>query len=125
MNALENSKFEYGVKEKDGAFYGPKIDIHLQDALGREWQCGTIQLDFQLPHRFNLEYTDKDGSKKTPIVVHRVIYGSLERFIGIVIEHFAGELPFWISPEQIRILTIGSDEISDYLKEIEGILEHI
>ncbi len=124
-NALENSKFEYGVKEKDGAFYGPKIDIHLQDALGREWQCGTIQLDFQLPHRFNLEYTDKDGSKKTPIVVHRVIYGSLERFIGIVIEHFAGELPFWISPEQIRILTIGSDEISDYLKEIEGILEHI
>ncbi len=97
---------KYEVLEGDGAFYGPKIDILMKDALGREWQMGTIQLDFQQPRQFKLEYTAPDGSKKTPVVVHRVIYGSLERFIGLLIEHFAGAFPLWLSPVQIEILTV-------------------
>ncbi len=104
---LIGSGFKFGVKPKDGAFYGPKIDIHLEDCLGREWQCGTIQLDFQLPRNFGLEYVGEDGARHTPVVIHRVIYGSLERFIGILIEHFAGRFPFWIAPEQVRVLTVG------------------
>jgi threonyl-tRNA synthetase len=118
---LDSSGLLYGVKDKDGAFYGPKIDIHLKDSLGREWQCGTIQLDFQLPANFELEYTAQDGSKKCPIVIHRVIYGSLERFIGILIEHFAGRLPFWIAPVQVRILPVKSG-LDDYLSEIKEIV---
>lgn len=119
---LESSGFEYGVNEGDGAFYGPKIDIYLTDALGREWQCGTIQLDFQLPKRFELTYTDKDGDEKTPVVIHRVIYGSLERFIGVITEHFGGWYPFWFAPEQVRILTI-NDSVMDYVDQIKTVLD--
>lgn len=115
--ALAGSALHYGLKEKDGAFYGPKIDIHLRDSLNREWQCGTIQLDFQLPRNFGLEYSSKDGSRRTPIVIHRVIYGSLERFIGIIIEHFAGRFPFWIAPIQLRVLPV-KNVPSDYARQI-------
>ncbi len=118
---LEASGFPFGVKEKDGAFYGPKIDIHLNDALGREWQCGTVQLDFQLPRKFDLKYTAQDGSEQMPIVVHRVIYGSLERFIGVITEHFGGWFPFWFAPEQVRILTI-NDTVLPYVERITAIL---
>jgi len=121
---LEKSDFDFGIKEGDGAFYGPKIDIHLNDALGREWQCGTIQLDFQLPGRFDLTYTDQDGSEKVPVLVHRVIYGSLERFIAVITEHFGGWYPFWFAPEQVRILTI-NDTLFDYVAEIESMLNGI
>ncbi|MBM3281474.1 MAG: threonine--tRNA ligase [Candidatus Harrisonbacteria bacterium] len=99
----------YEIAEGDGAFYGPKIDIVMEDALGRKWQMGTIQLDFQQPRRFNLEYTGADGKKHTPIVIHRVIYGSLERFIGILIEHTAGHFPLWLSPVQVKIVNVGLD----------------
>ncbi len=118
---LEKSKkergLEYSVLEGDGAFYGPKIDIVMKDGLGREWQTGTVQLDFQQPRRFNLSYVDKNGSKKTPVVIHRVIYGSLERFIGLLIEHFAGAFPTWISPEHVRILPI-TDRAMHYSERI-------
>ncbi|MCR4274458.1 MAG: threonine--tRNA ligase [Candidatus Campbellbacteria bacterium] len=109
---LEKSDKEYVVAEGDGAFYGPKIDIIMKDTLGRDWQMGTIQLDFQLPRRFDLSYAAADGTKKTPVVVHRVIYGSLERFIGIIIEHFAGALPTWLSPIQISILPISEKHLT-------------
>ena len=114
---LEKSEKEYFVLEKDGAFYGPKVDILMKDAIGREWQMGTIQLDFQQPARFNLKYIDENGKEVTPIAIHRVIYGSLERFIGIVIEHFSGALPVWLSPEQVNIIPI-SDEQGEYAKQI-------
>lgn len=117
-DVLKKSKKEYTTAEGDGTFYGPKIDIIMRDALGRDWQMGTIQLDFQQPKRFSLEYTDKDGSKKTPVVIHRVIYGSLERFIGILIEHFAGAFPLWLSPIQVKILPISTDKHLDYANEI-------
>lgn len=107
----------YKINEGDGAFYGPKIDIMMKDALNRVWQTGTIQLDFQLSRNFGLTYTDKDGLQKTPVVVHRVIYGSLERFIGILIEHFAGKFPFWISPEQVGIVPV-RDEHNEYASKI-------
>ena len=103
---LENSGKEYSILEGDGAFYGPKIDILMKDSIGRDWQMGTLQLDFQIPKRFDLKYSAKDGTTKTPVVVHRVVYGSLERFIGIITEHFAGAFPVWISPVQIKILPI-------------------
>ncbi len=111
--ALEKIGKEYVINEGDGAFYGPKIDIHIKDALGRTWQCGTIQLDMQLPKRFSLEYTDKDGQKKEPIMIHRVIYGSLERFFGIITENFAGAFPFWLAPVQIKVLSV-TDGVNDY-----------
>ena len=101
---LKKSGKKFTIKEGDGAFYGPKVDIIMNDSLGREWQMGTIQLDFQLPQRFELKYTDKDGKDKTPVVIHRVIYGSLERFIGILLEHLSGALPVWLSPIQVRII---------------------
>ena len=113
----------YELCPGDGAFYGPKIDIHLSDALGREWQCGTIQLDFQLPRNFNLAYSDSNGDQKTPVVIHRVLYGSIERFLGVYIEHTAGWLPFWVAPEQVRILTI-NDSVADYVEEITSILDN-
>ncbi len=116
---LEESGKEYFIEEGDGAFYGPKIDILMTDVLGRPWQMGTIQLDFQQPLRFELKYTDKDGQEKTPIAIHRVIYGSLERFIGILIEHLGGKFPVWIAPEQIRIITVNQEEktvaFADYM----------
>ncbi len=111
----------YDLNEGDGAFYGPKIDLLMTDALKRTWQTGTIQLDFQLPRNFNLTYTDKDGSQKTPVVVHRVIYGSIERFLGILIEQFACDFPFWFSAEQVRVLPV-SKEHNDYAKQIEEVL---
>ena len=104
--AITELGYAYEVNEGDGAFYGPKLDFHLQDCLGRTWQCGTIQLDFQLPERFELEYTGADGLKHRPIMIHRVVFGSIERFIGILIEHFAGAFPLWLAPEQVRILPI-------------------
>ena len=112
----------YKINEGDGAFYGPKIDFHLEDSLGRTWQCGTIQLDFQLPQRFELDYIGSDGEKHRPIVIHRVIFGSIERFIGILIEHFAGKFPTWLSPVQVKILPI-SDKFVDYASEVKRNLE--
>ena len=111
----------YEVNEGDGAFYGPKIDLQIKDALGREWQCGTIQLDFQLPHNFELTYQDSDGTIKEPVVIHRAIFGSFERFIGILIENYKGEFPFWISPYQVAIVPIRTEH-NEYAKEIEDIL---
>ena len=108
----------YDINEGDGAFYGPKIDIMMQDALKRQWQMGTIQLDFQLPRNFGITYTDKDGTEKTPVLIHRVIYGSLERFIGILIENFKGSFPFWLSPIQVGIVPIGEAHM-EYAKSIE------
>lgn len=121
-NALKKLNLEYKVNAGDGAFYGPKIDIHVKDCIGREWQCGTIQLDMQLPKRFNLTYIDADGSEKEPIMIHRVIYGSLERMISILIENFAGAFPTWLSPTQVKILNI-ADAHLDYAREIKNKLE--
>ncbi len=111
--ALEELKLPYIINEGDGAFYGPKIDFHLEDCIGRTWQCGTIQLDFQMPQRFDLEYTGEDGEKHRPIMIHRVIFGSIERFIGILIEHYAGKFPVWLSPVQVKVLPI-TDRAADY-----------
>ena len=111
--ALDEGGLDYKINEGDGAFYGPKIDFHIEDSLGRSWQCGTIQLDFQLPQRFELEYIGSDGGKHRPIVIHRVIFGSIERFIGILIEHFAGKFPVWLSPIQVKVLPI-SDSFMEY-----------
>ena len=111
--ALEDMGLDYIVNEGDGAFYGPKIDFHLRDSLGRTWQCGTIQLDFQMPQRFNLEYTAEDGSKKRPIMIHRVCFGSIERFIGILIEHFAGKFPVWLAPVQVKVIPV-SEKSMEY-----------
>ena len=116
-NALESLGLPYVINEGDGAFYGPKIDFHLVDAIGRTWQCGTIQLDFQLPQRFELEYTGADGQKHQPIMIHRVCFGSVERFIGILIEHFAGAFPTWLAPIQVKVLPI-SDKYADYAKSV-------
>ena len=115
--ALERAGLSYIVNEGDGAFYGPKIDFHLEDCLGRTWQCGTIQLDFQMPQNFSLEYTDENDEAKTPIMLHRVCYGSIERFIGIVTEQYAGKFPLWLAPTQIKVLPV-SDKTLDYGKEI-------
>lgn len=104
--ALDDLDLDYVINEGDGAFYGPKIDFHVSDAIGRTWQCGTIQLDFQLPQRFELEYTGEDGEKHRPIMIHHVIYGSIERFFGILIEHFAGAFPLWLAPEQVKVLAL-------------------
>ena len=115
--ALEANHLDYIINEGDGAFYGPKIDFHLQDSIGRTWQCGTIQLDMQLPEKFNCEYTGEDGMKHRPIMIHRVVYGSIERFIGILIEHFAGSFPVWMAPNQVRVMPI-TDKQLDYAKEV-------
>ena len=105
-NALDTIGKKYKINEGDGAFYGPKIDFHLEDCLGRTWQCGTIQLDFQMPERFDLTYIGEDGEKHRPVMIHRVVLGSIERFIGILTEHFAGAFPLWLAPEQVRVLPI-------------------
>ncbi|MDD3367852.1 MAG: threonine--tRNA ligase [Lachnospiraceae bacterium] len=117
-NALDELELPYVVNEGDGAFYGPKIDFHLEDSIGRTWQCGTIQLDFQLPARFRAEYMGADGEKHQPIMIHRVVFGSIERFIGILIEHYAGKFPLWLAPMQVKILPI-SDKYLDYAKAVE------
>ena len=108
---------DYVINEGDGAFYGPKIDFHLEDSLGRTWQCGTVQLDFQMPLNFEIDYTDADGSKKRPIMLHRVCFGSVERFIGILIEHFAGKFPTWLAPIQVKVLPV-SEKSRDYAHEV-------
>lgn len=120
--ALERMGLDYTINEGDGAFYGPKIDFHLRDCLGRTWQCGTIQLDFQMPLNFDLEYMDADGTKKRPIMIHRVCFGSIERFIGILTEHFAGKYPTWLAPCQVKILPV-SEKTREYAKEIGAKLE--
>ncbi len=119
---LDKSGVDYFILDGDGAFYGPKVDILMKDALGRDWQMGTIQLDFQQPRRFNLQYSAADGTQKTPIAIHRVVYGSLERFIGILIEHFGGAFPLWLSPVQVKVLPI-SEKVMDYATEVTDSLK--
>ena len=114
----------YVINEGDGAFYGPKLDFHLQDSLGRTWQCGTIQLDMQLPERFELEYTGADGEKHRPVMIHRVVFGSIERFIGVITEHYAGAFPVWLSPVQVKVMPI-TDRTADYAKEVAKKLEEL
>ena len=121
-SALDAYEQEYALNEGDGAFYGPKIDLHIKDALGRTWQCGTIQLDMSLPERFNLYYIEKDNEKHRPIMIHRTIFGSIERFLGILIEHFAGKFPLWMAPVQAIILPI-NDDLVPYSNEVEDILK--
>ena len=116
--ALESINMPYKINEGDGAFYGPKIDFHIKDCLGREWQCGTIQLDFQMPERFDLNYIGEDGEKHRPVMLHRVVFGSIERFIGIITEHFAGAFPAWLSPVQVKILPISTEKHAGYAKEV-------
>jgi threonyl-tRNA synthetase len=121
--ALHRQDIDFGLKDKDGAFYGPKIDINIKDAIGRSWQLATIQLDFQLPGRFGMEYVDTDGSKKTPVMIHAAIFGSLERFIGILLEHTGGNLPLWISPVQVKLLPVSSEKHLEYTQKIARLLE--
>ena len=115
---LKNRKMKYKLNKGEGAFYGPKIDFHITDSLGRTWQTATIQLDFAMPERFDLEYTDKDNKKKRPIMIHRTVYGSLERFVGVLLEHTSGHLPVWLAPIQIRILSF-TDRNIDAVKKLE------
>ena len=110
-SALEHKGIEYKLNPGDGAFYGPKIDFKMKDSIGRIWQCGTIQLDFNLPTRFEMSYIGADGEKHEPVMIHRAMYGSLERFIGILIEHYAGAFPTWLAPVQVRILTISKEQV--------------
>lgn len=117
IEALNEKEIDYRVNEGDGAFYGPKIDFQLEDAIGRTWQCGTIQLDFQMPEKFDISYIDKDNEKKRPVMLHRTIYGSMERFMGILIEHYAGKFPVWLAPSQVTVLPI-SDKFNDYAYEL-------
>ncbi|MEG1743637.1 MAG: threonine--tRNA ligase, partial [Clostridia bacterium] len=117
--ALDELGKEYEINEGDGAFYGPKIDFHLEDCIGRTWQCGTIQLDFQMPERFSLEYTGADGEKHRPVMIHRVVFGSIERFIGILTEHYAGAFPTWLAPVQVEVLPI-TDRAKEYADNINS-----
>ena len=121
-DAVKGMNKDYVVNEGDGAFYGPKLDFHLKDSIGRTWQCGTIQLDFQLPQRFQIEYDGADGEKHRPIMLHRVVFGSIERFIGILIEHYAGKFPVWLSPVQVKVLSV-SEKYNDYAKEVAKFLK--
>src|SRR5690606_37176269 len=123
VRALEAAGREYTVNPKDGAFYGPKLDFDVTDALVRKWQCATVQLDFQFPERFDLYYVDRDGSHKRPVMIHRAIMGSLERFIGILVEHFAGAFPVWLAPVQVRVLPIGSDHVAYAAKVREELVK--
>ena len=121
-DAITSIGKEYELNPGDGAFYGPKLDFHVKDSLGRTWQCGTIQLDYQLPGRFNLEYTGSDGQKHTPVMFHRVVFGSIERFIGVITEHFAGKFPLWLAPVQVKLLTV-TEKFVPYAKEVAERLE--
>ncbi|WP_312354906.1 threonine--tRNA ligase, partial [Aminipila sp.] len=120
--AMQQIGVPYVVNEGDGAFYGPKLDFHLEDSIGRTWQCGTIQLDMQMPQRFDLTYVGADGEKHRPVMIHRVIFGSIERFIGILTEHFAGKFPLWLAPVQVKLLTV-TEKFTDYAKEVGKLLE--
>ena len=117
LKAVKETKLDYSINKGEGAFYGPKIEFVLRDAIGRDWQCGTLQVDLNLPERLGASYVEKDGSKKVPVMLHRALFGSLERFIGILIEHYAGKLPFWLSPTQAVVLPI-SEENNDYAKKL-------
>ena len=121
---LKDMDMPYEINEGDGAFYGPKIDFHIKDSLGREWQCGTIQLDFQMPERFDLTYIGEDGEKHRPVMLHRVIFGSIERFIGVLIENYAGAFPTWLAPVQVKLLPI-ADAHKDYANEVKAKLEDV
>jgi threonyl-tRNA synthetase len=120
IGADTNAKIRTSIAEGEGAFYGPKFEYHLRDAIGRTWQCGTTQVDFNLPSRFGAFYIDADGEKKTPVMIHRAMFGSLERFIGILTENVAGHFPLWLAPEQIKICTI-TQEANDYAEEVAGL----
>ena len=120
--AIEELGKPYEINEGDGAFYGPKLDFHLSDSIGRTWQCGTIQLDFQMPERFELEYVGEDGQKHRPVMIHRALLGSIERFIGVITEHFAGAFPVWLSPVQVKVMTI-TDRSRDWAVEAAKRLE--
>ena len=120
--AVEELGKSYIINEGDGAFYGPKLDFHLEDSIGRTWQCGTIQLDMQLPERFELEYVGADGEKHRPVMIHRVVFGSIERFIGVITEHFAGAFPTWLAPVQVKIMPI-TDRTAEYAKAVAEKLE--
>jgi threonyl-tRNA synthetase len=120
--AARRKGVEYAINEGDGAFYGPKIDFHLKDSLGRTWQCGTIQLDFQMPGRFGVTYVGSDGEKHVPHLIHRAIFGSIERFIGILTEHFAGKFPLWLAPVQVSFLTV-TDQYAPFARELAGRFE--
>jgi threonyl-tRNA synthetase len=120
--AVEEMGKTYVINEGDGAFYGPKLDFHLADSLGRTWQCGTIQLDMQLPERFELEYVGEDGQKHRPVMIHRVVLGSIERFIGVITEHFAGAFPVWLNPVQVKVLPI-TDRACEYADQISAQLD--
>ena len=120
--AVQEMGKSYVINEGNGAFYGPKLDFHLKDSIGRTWQCGTIQLDFQLPQRFDIDYIGADGEKHRPIMLHRVVFGSIERFIGILIEHYAGKFPAWIAPVQAKVLPV-SDKYNDYARKVAACLE--
>ncbi len=120
--ALKHKGLAYQINEGDGAFYGPKIDFHINDCIGRSWQLGTIQLDFSMPMRFEVTYTDKDNTEKTPVMLHRAILGSLERFLGILIEHYAGNFPLWLAPEQVRIMPI-SEKTNEYAMKLAETLK--
>jgi threonyl-tRNA synthetase len=122
IRVMKQQGLTYEVREKDGSFYAPKIDVDIKDSLGREWQCATFQLDLQMPKRFRLTYTGQDGKEHTPVVLHRTIIGALERFIGILIEHYQGKFPLWLSPVQVRILPV-SDEDKGYSEEVLGKLK--
>jgi threonyl-tRNA synthetase len=116
-SALERNQIEYVVHEGGGAFYGPKIDFEITDSIGREWQCGTIQLDFQMPERFNLEYISPDNTQRRPVMVHRAVFGSIERFYGILVEHYAGAFPVWLAPVKVRVLSI-SEKHAEYAQKV-------
>ena len=122
LEAVKASKLDYSINKGEGAFYGPKIEFVLRDTIGRDWQCGTLQVDLNLPGRLGATYIDKDGAKKNPVMLHRALFGSLERFIGILIEHYAGKLPLWLSPKQVAILPI-SQEFDDYAKKVSAELD--
>ncbi|MFQ6862555.1 MAG: threonine--tRNA ligase [Beduini sp.] len=122
-NALEHKGIEYKLNPGDGAFYGPKLDFKIKDAIGRTWQCGTIQLDFNLPERFDLTYIGEDGQKHRPVMIHRVVYGSMERFMGILIEHYAGAFPTWLSPVQVKVIAVSNEHHGDYAKEVANVLK--
>ena len=118
-NACVHAGKEYTVNPGDGAFYGPKLDIHIKDSLGRDWQCGTIQLDMNLPERFGSTYVDSEGKKQTPLMLHRVVYGSIERFMGILIENYAGHFPLWLAPKQIVVIPVHQEKHLDYARKVQ------
>ena len=116
IGALKKKGWPFTINEGDGAFYGPKIDVHLEDCIGRTWQCGTVQLDFQMPERFDLTYDGADGEKHRPVMIHRVVLGSIERFIGVLTEHFGGAFPLWLAPVQVKVMTI-TDRVDDFAQK--------